>query len=193
MLNFSPEFKKKLVADFLIQKIIWFALTGSIIIYCFVIPNMAVEEVKDVTLLLMVLVAVSLLCLAAIYIIHELFSTEKLAKKIFNSNFDKEQFIKSYCTSKYGINQECIERCSKYSELELRMFKLLRFSSVKLIICLVLSETITIFGIIMALSGGGTGFFYSFVTTTLLINIFLFPKLDSLIEISEKVNRSSSN
>jgi len=182
----SKEFNQLAKQRNFVLILIWFAMTNSALVLVFVVFFMKTNfntDSSQVQLLQYVFPAISFTLAIASISLHKFLLSDKNISKTINEDINSINYTNV-------PNQKEVEKIKALSKKEQKKLNLFSLLFLPTIICLALNESISIFGFLLSVMKQDPKVILPFVATTIVLNILVFPRFNSLIERAERLNRS---
>jgi len=188
----SSQFKDLIHPNVLVQRVVWIAITGSIIfyfvfVYIFVREGrtQAFEKSEGLEAVLYAAAAITAIC-SILYRRYSL-SDERLTK-ILNREIDIRTLAKSSGTG--TSEHEKLARLEALSDFEKKVLSLMCDLQKSTHINLIINETVAILGLVLAFLSGDPLKIIPFGIVSLLLNIWMFPRPEAILEKAQNLFRA---
>ena len=187
----SPIFRELTTQKLLIQKIIWAALTGSILVYggvAYALPELgeAIDGgAQDISIFFVALAIAS--GVGSLFLRKFLFSDEGIKRQL-EKPIDPKQLSTDRQTGQ--LNEEKLNKIESLNEFEQKLLSLLNWYFVPNLVCWGLNESIAIYGLVLAIFEGSPNTLLPFAGAALLLNFTMFPKFDSIVGKARNLSRA---
>ncbi len=178
----STNFQSLSAQAMQLQRVIWFALNGSILLYLvipFIVPPMG--ETSSWQSMELLFYLFGFVAAASCFALRQYF----FSKDSIRSRLATPVTAESLAATQARPGEDTSEKLEQLKELddyELRLLSLLRWSLMPNIICWALIESIAVLGLVFSLLSGQASNVVPFVVIALLLNLQCFPRLDRLSE-----------
>jgi hypothetical protein len=188
----SPELRELLRAVEFTQRILWFALTASSVVYVGVgyalvatggVGGGPLPEAARFALLAAALVAGVL----ALVVPRRLLSDDRVRERVA-----AEPDLRRLAADPRGgrVDDGLLARIQRLSSVEQRLFGAATASTVPLLVGLALSEGVALIGLVLCLLCSDLGSLVALVVVSIVLNATMFPRIDRFLERASRLVRS---
>ncbi|MEQ9618158.1 MAG: hypothetical protein RIG61_03170 [Deltaproteobacteria bacterium] len=180
----STELKKLIRPLIIVQQVIWFAITGSIVFYAVIayilVGSGGTDDISRSRGLGTALY-VAALAVAICSIFYRRYSmSDKSITKILSRNIDPARLAQNARTK--SIDSVKLGQLESLTEFELKVFSLMYELQKITFISLFLNEIMVIIGFVLAFLSGDPANILPFAVISLVLSFWMFPRSGKLIE-----------
>lgn len=181
----NPNFELFAMNCIQVQRMIWFAINGSILVYVlipFLIP--ALPKTGDWQSLELVFYLMGALSAITCYTLRRRFFSKENIQKRLATQVTPESLAASHRRPTEDVSER-VQSYSQLSDYELNVLGLIKWSLIPNIVCWALIESIAVLGLVYSLLSGQSTGVLPFAVIALLLNLQCFPRLERLRELAD--------